>query len=190
MRFGEPLVKFLLAGYRERELVWSRSFDLLVEKRTIKQKLLLNIETESQSGLPREQELLIFLALCKSLLELDEADNWTGVPHPVQYVCQLLQWEETDEALDAIHKAIRKYFNLSYTIIEDLHHRFSAAEGITGRAHRLITSFMFSKSPEGQPEDFYCLEIIFDSKAAEDFQEKNLFQIDWDNVVSISSGRE
>lgn len=187
------LSKFLLTGYGENKIVYSRFFYTIEAKPGIEQKKLVGVTSNDPAGLPFKKEPLVLMA---ALTLLKYKDDRTGinpiVPFPTGEIMGALEWDNTDEISLIINSAIRKYFNLSYVHAIDPSSSFPGASGITCDISRLVVSYMFSsesgldaKVLNNELEDMACMEIGFSQQMVEDLMAKQFLGIDWDSVISL-----
>jgi|SRR5215213_1318110 len=187
---GASLCKFLLAGYGNDEIVQTRFFSILSKGQLVEKKILIRLTTLDPLGLPCKKEPLVLLALLQRLEYKDEQTVINPiVPFPTSDIWSVLEWENSDETHRTIHSALRKYFNLSYTRINDQGHSFPDATGFTGSTFRLIVSYMFSdESDSGEwGDDMECMEIEFNQTLAEEIQSRQFLGMNWDSISSIKS---
>lgn len=179
--FGDALAQLFLAGFGDDELVTARSF--LVEPEELNIYCSLNISTEDPEGLPKGQEPLVLLALVKILKE-DLTGIGTMIPSPVSHLRGILGWEDSDESHRIIHRAIRKYFNLSYVTIIKLSQSLDEAAAYTIVMRRLMVSCVYRAGKEGisDPEAKICQYIEFNKEMREELMEGELFGLKWAGV--------
>jgi hypothetical protein len=186
-RFGGSLCEFLLAGYGEDEVLFTRSF-MLKETKGLKRDVSLRITTEDPEGLPNKKEPLVFLSLLSLLRKKEDVPEIdTLVMPPVSVIRRVLGWETNAETHRIIHSAIRKYYHLSYTTLVGDSQTLGVLKGYTINIRRSFVSCGYqSFSVEAsEMEERICIYVEFNREIRIDITERNLFSLTWDEAMLV-----
>lgn len=186
-RFGDSLCQFLLAGYGEDKVVFTRSF-ILQETLELKREVLLRVTTEDTEGLPNKREPLVFLALLSLLRKKEDVPEIdTLVMPPVLVIRKFLGWETNDETHKIIHNAIRKYYHLSYTTVIRDSRTLGVLKGYTINMRRPFVSCGYQSSSVDESEEgkSICIYVEFNTEIRIDVTERKLFSLTWDEAQLV-----
>jgi len=177
------LATLLLTGYGESKITQSRSFIILTDNFGVKTKHSITLRAGDSSGLPYQQEPIVLLALLKLSLI---GDQCSALPSPADAIRRLLGWEESEETNSAIATAIRKYFNVCYTRIDDISYTFpERSERLTGM-YRLLRYCEFGSDSISEEERFEGVLVEFSENVIRELFERRLFRINWLAATSLA----
>jgi hypothetical protein len=186
-RFGDSLCQFLLAGYGEDKLLFTRSF-ILKETIELKREVLLRVTTEDTEGLPNKREPLVFLALLSLLRKKEDVPEIdTLVMPPVSVIRRILGWEANDETHQIIHSAIRKYYHLSYTTVirDSLNLGVLRSNTINIRRPFVSCGYQSSSVDESEEKECICIYVEFNTEIRIDVTERKLLSLTWDEATLL-----
>jgi hypothetical protein len=186
-RFGAHLVSFLLAGYRELDIVNARCFEVLTEWRSLKTRKLIRIATGDASGLPQGEEPLVLLALLKLLVSGSDLVEGSKVVTPTEEICSVLEWNISSRTGAIINRAIWKYFRVSYLLAHDNQYSFPDMSGFSANISRLIVACAFSNQSgiENPLGDIGYIQVEFYQEIVEELRVARLLGMDWTRVISL-----
>jgi hypothetical protein len=177
------LATLLLTGYGESKIKQSRSFTILTDNFGVKTRHSITLHAGDSAGLPNQREPIVLLALLKLSLG---GDRCSGVRSPADAVRRLLGWEQSEETDSVIATAIRKYFKVCYTRIDDISYTFpERSERLTGM-YRLLRYCEFGSDSVSGEERFEGVIVEFSENVIKELFERRLFRINWLAATSLA----
>lgn len=185
-RFGARLGRFLLAGLGEESVSqrWDFAITYAAGERVLRRRVQ-GITYEPEDGpslLPRRRDPLVLLALF-SLLPRGGPQPRHRLSYGPSALLRLLGWRDGHEAQGEIDGAVERYSLLTYVWEADPAElaprnlsRFKARESIISEYH--VSGLEEEKE---HPPNL----VVFNPHFIEQLEQKSLFGIDWDTVVSV-----
>jgi hypothetical protein len=184
-QFGEHLSQFLLAdlgeevvGQRVRFIITYASSENALLKRHV--EVITYEPTDGSSNLPRGRNPLVLIALLHLLMNGSQGSLNT-LRYEQDEVLSLLGWKNTRKARREVDEAVERYFKLTYQWKMNKSELANAKLNFFTANEAMLSEYTSIDTENGKSE-----RVVFNEYFIEQLFSRSLFDVDWNNVRSIS----